>query len=166
VTSDGGQRSDLLPAWRDPPVVHPAGIGRLLSRPGPALRFGDPRVQALAGTLAILGFAVTGITSKSLRAWMTGLLGSPYSMNHASYDLTRLSRNDLITRTPGRTPYWLTSDGQLFAIFYTKVHDHVLYPLMAGQHISAPTEVRRALNAIDRHVTGLAGAAASPTRAA
>ena len=58
-------------------------------RRAPALRFGDPRVQALAGTLAVLGFAVTGITNKSLRAWMTGLLGQPYTMSQASYDLTR-----------------------------------------------------------------------------
>jgi len=46
-------------------------------RRAPALRFGDPRVQALAGSLANLAFAVTGITNKSLRAWMTGLLGTP-----------------------------------------------------------------------------------------
>jgi hypothetical protein len=30
----------------------------------PAMRFGDPRVQALAGALAVLGFAVTGITKQ------------------------------------------------------------------------------------------------------
>ena len=32
--------------------------------------------------------AVTGITNKSLRALMTGLLGVPYSINQASYDLS------------------------------------------------------------------------------
>ena len=40
----------------------------------------------------MLGFAVTGITNKSLRAWMTRLLGVPYAMTRASYDLTLLSR--------------------------------------------------------------------------
>jgi len=35
--------------------------------------------------------AVTGITSKSLRAWMTGLPGDPYGMNQASCDLGRLA---------------------------------------------------------------------------
>ena len=35
-------------------------------------------------------FAVTGITNKSLRALVTGLLGTDYSMNQASYDLARL----------------------------------------------------------------------------
>src|SRR5881396_2149625 len=65
-------------------------------RRAPGLRFGDPRVQALAGALAHTLCAVTGITNKSLRALMTGLLGAPYTMNQASYDLARLSRNELI----------------------------------------------------------------------
>ena len=78
----------------------------------PALRFGDPRVQALAGALATSVLAVTGITNKSLRALMTGLLGSAtYTMNQASYDLARLRINGLITRIPGRNRYRLTGDG-------------------------------------------------------
>ncbi len=95
-------------------------------RRAPGLRFGDPRVQALAGALANMLCAVTGITNKSLRALMTGLPGAPYSMNQASYDLARLSRNGLITRIPRRNLYALTPDGLRFAIFYTKVHDRVL----------------------------------------
>jgi hypothetical protein len=63
-----------------------------------AMRFGDPRVQALAGALCVTLCAVTGITNRSLRALMTGLLGAPYSMTQASYDLARLRRNGLITR--------------------------------------------------------------------
>ena len=39
--------------------------------------------------------AVTGITSKTLRGSMTGLLSRPYSMNQANYDLSRLARRDL-----------------------------------------------------------------------
>jgi hypothetical protein len=65
-------------------------------RKAPALRFGDLRVQALAGALAAMLFTVTGITNRSLRALMTGLLHRPYSMNQASYDLSRLARNGLI----------------------------------------------------------------------
>jgi hypothetical protein len=42
-----------------------------------AMRFGDSRVQALAGALAVTLCAVTGITNRSLRALMTGLLGTP-----------------------------------------------------------------------------------------
>jgi hypothetical protein len=43
-------------------------------RRAPALRFGDPRVTALAGALAATLTAATGITSKSLRALTAGLL--------------------------------------------------------------------------------------------
>ena len=41
----------------------------------PAIRFANPRVQALADCLAVWDFAVNGITNKSLRAWMTRLRG-------------------------------------------------------------------------------------------
>ena len=121
-------------------------------RRAPALRFGDPRAQALAGATANMLFAVTGITSKRLRALMTGLLGVPYSMNQASYDLTRLARNGLITRVPHRNLYTLTSDGLAFAVFYTKVHDRVLRPLMAPGQPQAPPVIAAALRIIDRHI--------------
>jgi hypothetical protein len=122
-------------------------------RRAPALRFGDPRVQALAGALANLLFAVTAITNKRLRALMAGLLGTPYSMNQASYDLARLRRNGLLTRVPGHNCYTLTPDGIGFAVFYTKVHDRVLRPLLATQEQPhASSELRAALRVIDRAI--------------
>jgi hypothetical protein len=121
-------------------------------RKAPALRFGDLRVQALAGTTAAMLFTVTGITNRSLRALMTGLLHRPYSMNQASYDLSRLARNGLIRRVPGRNRYTLTRDGLLFAHIYTKVYDHVLRPLMAPDRPSAPPELAAALDTLDRLV--------------
>ena len=105
-------------------------------RKAPALRFGDLRVQALAGATAAMLLTVTGITNRSLRALMTGLLHRPYSMNQASYDLSRLARNGLIRRVPGRNRYTLTRDGLLFAHIYTKVYDHILRPL---RHPTGPT---------------------------
>ena len=120
----------------------------------PALRFGDPRVQALAGALCTTSLAVTGITNKSLRALMAGLLGGAnYSMNQASYDLARLRLNGLITRIPDRNRYRLTSDGLAFAIFYTKVHHRLLRPLLAADGPPAPPSIRNALRTIDIHIT-------------
>ena len=84
---------------------------------------------------------------------MTGLLGEPYSMNRASYDLTRLRRNGLITRLPGRNLYRLTDDGLALAIFYTKVHNRVLRPLPATAAPPTPPTVRAALRTIDQHVS-------------
>jgi hypothetical protein len=122
-------------------------------RRAPALRFGDPRVQALAGAMANTLFAVTAITNKSLRALMAGLLGTPYSMNQASYDLARLRLNGLITRVPDHHRYTPTPDGIQFAIFYTKVHDRVLRPLIATTtQPHAPPELRAALRTIDQAV--------------
>src|ERR1022692_4734103 len=134
-------------------------------RRAPGLRFGDPRVMDLAGTLASTLFAVTGITNKSLRALMTGLLGTAYSINQASYDLARLSRNGIVARIPHRNLYVLTPEGLRFAIFYTKVHDRVLRPLMAGDQPQAAPPLRHALRVIDGELTRRLAAARLPAAA-
>jgi hypothetical protein len=134
-------------------------------RKAPALRFGDLRVQALAGATAAMLFTVTGITNRSLRALMTGLLHRPYSMNQASYDLSRLARNGLIRRVPGRNRYTLTRDGLLFAHIYTKVYDHVLRPLMAPDRPNAPPELAAALDTLDQLAAARIVSARVPTAA-
>jgi len=134
-------------------------------RKAPALRFGDLRVQALAGAIAAMLFTVTGITNKTLRGLMTGLLHRPYSMNQASYDLSRLARNGLIQRVPCRNHYTLTRDGLLFAHFYTKVYDHVLRPLMAPDRPNAPPELAAALDTFDQLAADHIARARVPTAA-
>ena len=96
---------------------------------------------------------------------MTGLLGTPYTMNQASYDLARLTRNGLITRVPHQNRYSLTPDGLKFAIFYTKVHDRILRPLMAGDQPQAPPPLRQALRTIDTEVRRRLDAARLPAAA-
>ena len=130
-----------------------------------AMRFGDSRVQALAGALCVTLCAVTGITNRSLRALMTGLLGAPYGMTQASYDLARLRRNGLITRRPHANTYDLTPDGLAFAIFYTKVHARVLAPLFAAAQPQSPPQLRDALNAIEHHIGQRLAAARLPPAA-
>ena len=110
-------------------------------------------------------FTVTGITSKTLRGLMTGLLHRPCSMNQASYDLSRLARNDLVRRVPGRNRYTLTRDGLLFACFYTRVYDHVLRPLMAPDRPNAPPELATALDTSDQLVASHIARARIPTAA-
>jgi len=134
-------------------------------RKAPALRFGDLRVQALAGACASMLMAVTGITNQTLRGWMTGLLDRPYSMNQASYDLARLARNGLIERVPGKNRYILTHDGLLFAHLYTKIYDHVLRPLMATDRPNAPPELLAALDTLDQIVAERIAHARVPTTA-
>jgi hypothetical protein len=121
-------------------------------RRAPALRFGDPRVMALTGALCTTTHAVTGITNKSLRALMTGLLDVPYSIGQASYDLRRLRLKGLIRRLPRSNTYQLTPDGLRVAVFYTKVHNRVLAPLIAADQPPAPPPLRQALRTIDKHI--------------
>ena len=144
-------------------IAHPSVTAD--GRRATAMRFGDSRVQALAGALAVTVCAVTGITNRSLRALMTGLLGAPYGMTQASYDLARLRRNGLITRRLHSNTYDLTTDGLAFAIFYTKVHDRVLAPLFAAGQPQSPPQLRAALNVIERHIDERLAAARLPAAA-
>ena len=149
VTADQG--SGILANPVIERIAHPTADAA--GRRVPAMRFADPRVQALAGCLAVWDHAVNGITNKSLRAWMTGLLGVPYAMNQASYDLARLRGNGLIERIARTNTYRLTADGLTFALVYSRVHDQVLYPLTAhDQPIAAPAPVRAAWRAVIRHI--------------
>jgi predicted MarR family transcription regulator len=107
-------------------------------------------------------FAVTGITNKSLRAGATAITRQPYSRGQASYDLRRLRLKGLVVKRPRSNTYDLTEDGRRFALFYTKVHDRVLAPLMTADRAPAPPELSNALRVIDTHVgayTTRAGAA-------
>jgi hypothetical protein len=127
------------------PTVNPDG------RRSPALRFGDPRVMALLGALCVTLNSI-GFTHRSLRARVSRLLGTTYTANQMSYDLARLRLNGLIERLPHSNTYQLTPDGIRVAIFYTKVHNRVLRPLLAANRPPAPAELREALATINRHV--------------
>src|SRR6266542_2538902 len=117
-----------------------------------ALRFGDPPVMALAGALCILLNRTVGFTHRSLRAQVTGLLGQTYTTSQMSYDLTRLRRKGLIQRLAGSNTYVLTNDGIRFALFYTKVHDRLLVPLLAANAPPASPQLRDALKVVDQSV--------------
>ena len=120
-------------------------------RRSPALRFGDPRVMALLGALCV-GLNALGFTNRSLRARVSQLLGATYTVNQMSYDLARLRLNGLIARHSGTNTYQLTGDGRRVAVFYTKVHDRILRPLIAADNPPGPPELRNALRVIERHV--------------
>jgi hypothetical protein len=131
-------------------IAHPSADAD--GRRTPALRFGDPRVMALAGALCTTLLAATGITNKSLRALMTGLLHAPYTPGQMTYDLRRLRMTGLIRRIERTNRYVLTPDGIKVAVFYTKLHNRLLRPLLAADQPQAPPELRAALRAIDQHI--------------
>jgi hypothetical protein len=121
-------------------------------RRAPALRFGDPRVMALAGALSLTLSGACGLTNKSLRALTARLLGASYTASQMTYDLRRLRLNGLIRRIEHTHTYVLTPDGQRLAIFYTKIYNRLLRPLAAADQPQAPPPLRHALAVIDHHV--------------
>jgi len=119
-----------------------------------ALRFGDQRAMALAGALCSTLQAVTGFSNKSLRGQVAGLLGQEYSPNQMSYDLRRLRLHGLIERLPRSNTYLLTGEGIRVAVFYSKLQNRLLCPLLAADQPPAPIEVRRALATLEKAVEG------------
>jgi predicted MarR family transcription regulator len=107
--------------------------------------------MALVGALCASVHAVGGFTNRSLRARVASLLGVPYSQAQMSYDLRRLRLKGVVTRLPHTNTYVLTPDGLRVAVFYVKVHDRLLRPLLADTP-PAPALVRQALRTLDRHV--------------
>jgi hypothetical protein len=118
----------------------------------PALRFGDPRVMALAGALCAVVHAAVGFTNRSLCARVSPPLDGLYTTAQTTYDLRRLRLKGLIERLPHSNTYQLTSDGIRWAIFYTKVHNRLLGPLLAADQPPASIELRRALKIIDTEI--------------
>ena len=122
-------------------------------RRAPALRFGDPRVQALAGALCTSVLAVTGITNKSLRALMTGLLGgTDYTMNQASYDLARLPATGSSPESPARICTGSPATGCGLRSSTPSCTTDCCVPLLAADQPPAPP-VRKALHTIDIHIS-------------
>jgi hypothetical protein len=114
-----------------------------------ALRFGDSRAMALAGTLCLVVHAVTGFTNKSLRGRIAGLLGTDYTRTQMTYDLRRLRLHGLIERIPHTNTYVTTPEGIRVAVFYTKLYRRLLDPLLEADRPPAPVELRTALRTID-----------------
>lgn len=124
-----------------------------------ALRFGDQRAIALAGALCTTLHAVTGFSNKSLRGHVAGLLGHDYTTSQMSYDLRRLRLHGLIRRLPRSNTYLLTGEGIRVAIFYSKLHNRLLRPLLDADQPPAPLEIRRALTTLERGVADYVTAA-------
>jgi len=119
-----------------------------------ALRFGDSRAMALAGALCHVLPAVTGFTNQSLRGLVAGHLGQDdYSASKMSYDLRRLRLHGLIARLPRSNTYVLTPEGIRVAVFYSKLQNRLLRPLLDADQPPAKIEIRRALATLERAVS-------------
>ena len=111
-------------------------------QPAPGLRFGDPRVMALLASLCAFCHLFDGITNRSLRALVAGLLPG-YTARQMTYDLRRLRRKGLIRRLPRSHRYELTDHGRMIAVFFTKTHTRIVNPSLAELDPRLPDAIAR-----------------------
>ena len=106
-----------------------------------ALRFGDPRVQALFAALVLFTLLPYGFTNKDLRDHLAPLLGDApgtLTTGRMTYDLRRLRLHGLIARIPGTHRYRPTPDGLRVALFCSRVYARLLRPGLAQLLAPAP----------------------------
>lgn len=111
-------------------------------QPAPGLRFGDPRVMALLASLCAFSHLLEGLTNRSLRPLVAGLIPG-YSARQMTYDLRRLRRKGVIRRLPGTQRYTLTADGRRLAVFFTKTYTRIVCPSLAELDPQLPDTVAR-----------------------
>jgi hypothetical protein len=107
----------------------------------PALRFGDARVMALMAATAGFGHLIAGFDNRGLTARMRALHDPGYSSRHATYDLRRLRRKQIINRIPGTHRYQLTGTGRAVAVLFTKAYGRILGPGLATLDPKLPPAV-------------------------
>jgi len=104
---------------------------------GSALRFGDPRVQALLAVLVLLCLQPEGFRNQQLRPLLAQFLGlkqEDLTPGRMSYDLRRLRLHGLIQRLKGSHRYRLTAPGLKVALFYSRTYQHVIRPALSLLH--------------------------------
>ena len=121
-----------------------------------ALRFPDPRVQAVLTALVVFRLLPEGFANRDLRALLARLLGVPpdtLTPGSLTYQLRRLRLHGLITRIDGTHRYRVTEPGLRIALFFTRTYTRVLRPGLAHVLPRAPTAptaaLRRAFDALE-----------------
>ncbi|SAL05155.1 hypothetical protein AWB81_07041 [Caballeronia arationis] len=107
----------------------------------PALRFADPKDQALLRALVMFIFVARGFTNQDLRqayAVLLGLHPGEIGPGRMSYELRCLRLHGLIQPVPKTHRYRLTKLGLQTALFYTRVYS--LRPGLALVSPQAPAE--------------------------
>ena len=139
-----------------------------------ALRFGDPRVQAVFAAVllyAVLLYAVLlyafllyafllyaflpmGFTNRQTREAVAGLLSTDtYGPRQATCDLRRLRLRGMIERIPSSHRYRLTESGQKIALACCRIYRRTLTPtLAAALDHKAPPRIGRSLHALDHEI--------------
>ena len=126
-----------------------------------ALRFGDPRVQALLAALLTFRVLPEGFQNRDLRETVARLMGwslDTYGRNRMTYDLRRLRLHGLIERIPYTRRYRVTDSGLKTALCYHRTYARVLRPAMSVVFDAPPRSacrLRRAVDSFDREIQQL-----------
>lgn len=140
-------------AWNA--VVRPTQIGEQRAS---ALRFDDPRAQALFAVVLMFVFQIQGFASKELRGPLAQLLGlDPASMTQArmTYDLRRLRLHGIIERIPHTNRYRVTPFGLRTSMFLSRTWSRLLRPglsLLSPQSPNHGTHLRTLFNKLDQEI--------------
>jgi len=132
-----------------------------------ALRFGDPRAQALLGALCHFSHLPGGFRNGDLRTVVAGLLGrdlATYRAGAMTYDLRRLRVHGVIRRLPRTLRYTLTADGLRAALLYSTLYRRLRRPSAAAQ--PSPQSLPSALDAAIHHLDNVLRDLWSTTRTA
>ena len=100
----------------------------------PALRFTEPRVQALFHALIAFRLLPYGFANHELRELLAPLLGlapDQLTPGQMTYHLRRLRLHGLIERIPHTHRYQVTDFGWRVALFFTRTYDRVIRPGLA-----------------------------------
>lgn len=121
-----------------------------------ALRFADPRVQALFAALITFRLLPHGFSAAELRHQLALLLpehAARITAGRITYDLRRLRLHGLITRVPKRHRYRLTDFGLRVALFCTRSYTRLLRPglaLVTPDQLSESPPLRRAFAHVEQ----------------
>jgi hypothetical protein len=124
----------------------------------PALRFPDPRVQALFSALVVFRLLPHGFAASEFRAHLAPLLGlAPAALTpgRLTYDLRRLRLHGLIARIPKTHRYQVTPFGLRLALFVTRVQARLFRPgvaLLAPAIARDHSALRAAFDRLEREI--------------
>jgi hypothetical protein len=123
-----------------------------------ALRFADPRVQALFWALVVFRLLPRGFSNRELRDHWAPLVGkTPQSITpgQMTYHLRRLRLHGLIERVPKSHRYRVADPGWRTILFCTRCHNRLLRPGLAQllpKEATPATPLRRRFDQLDEAI--------------
>jgi hypothetical protein len=130
-----------------------------------ALRFGDPKVQALWSALLVFPWLPTGFSNRNLRERFASLLGCTVhglTRGQITYQLRRLRLHGIIERIPQSHRYRVTDFGLRTALFCTRTYTRILRPGLAQALPEIPcanSSLRHCFNKLQEEIHSCVNAA-------